>query len=205
MNSFFFLQAIKAEHNTEIERLQTQLDEVTSKTQSLQQREAEESHTVEDSHKELSRLKDLTQEKEDQIIVQERKLASLREETDNKVADIQQDGKRRIKQAEYDRAAVEKQFDALIASHPKQRDFLIDELDDVKADNEKELKLADDKINAMLENRKCMLKDASAELLRLRKETGRIEKEVDDARKAKVLGKAGTKPPLKTKTQKKKY
>lgn len=120
-------------------------------------------------------------------MIQERKLAAYIKECEQQVMDIQQDGERRVAHARNEKTSREKELDRLIRSHPKQQDDWANELEKLKASNAQEIALAESKVRAMLENKQFSLERASAKLLNLRQETANIERELDEARKMKVL------------------
>ena len=183
------ITAIKEKHDKEVSRLRHQLQQATDETTGLRQKEKEESDRADKLQHELSSLKRSVQDKEDQVITQERRLASFIAENEQSLIEIQQNGERRIAQARRDKASTETELAKLIDKLPKQREALAKELDDLRHENETEIELAENKIHKMLESKKSMLQKASAKLLGLQQETTNIEKEMDTARKSKLLGK----------------
>jgi transglutaminase/protease-like cytokinesis protein 3 len=79
------------------------------------------------------------------------------------------------------------EFDKLVANRPKQMEQMAKEIDDLRATNDGEMKLAESKVRAMLESKKSVVEGASAQLLKLRNDTSNIERELDEARKKKLL------------------
>ena len=183
------IAAIKEKHDKEVSRLRHQLQQATDETTVLRQKEKEESDRADKLQHELMSLKKSAQDKEDQVITQERRLASFIAENEQSLIEIQQDGERRIGQAKRDRASKERELAKLIDKIPKQREALAKEVDDLRHENETEIELAETKIHKMRESKKSMLQKASAKLISLQQETANIEKEMDTARKSKLLGK----------------
>ena len=192
-------KAIQEEHDKEIQRLERKLQQATKESSLLQLKQAEETRIVNDLQTKLSSLKDLVREKEDQIIIQERRLDALLQECDQQVEDIQQDGERRVTQARNDVAALEKELDKLIASQPVQEDERAKELEGIRASNKEEIALAESKVRDMLEKKESLLQEASIKLHNLRQETAEVEREMDEARKISVLGKGSKKLTKKSK------
>ena len=175
------------------------MQQATKESSLLQLKQAEETRIVNDLQTKLSSLKDLVREKEDQIIIQERRLDALLQECDQQVEDIQQDGERRVTQARNDVAALEKELDKLIASQPVQEDERAKELEGIRASNKEEIALAESKVRDMLEKKESLLQEASIKLHNLRQETAEVEREMDEARKISVLGKGSKKLTKKSK------
>ncbi len=75
------------------------------------------------------------------------------------------------------------QFNKLVASHPMQKEPLTKDMDDFRAKNDGEMKLAESKVHAMLESKTSMVEGALAQLLKLRTDTSNIESELDETMK----------------------
>lgn len=175
------------------------MQQATKESSLLQQKQAEETRIVNDLQTKLSSLKDLVHDKEDQVIIQERRLDAFLKECDQQVEDIQRDGERRVTQARNDVAALEKELDILIASQPVQKDERAKELEVLKASNKEEIALAESKVRDMLEKKESLLQEASIKLHNLRQETAEVEREMDEARKISLLGKGSKKLTKKSK------
>ena len=61
-------------------------------------------------------------------------------------------------------------------------------MEELKARTMEEMTLAESKVGAMLETKKRMVEEASAKLLLLRQESRKVDMQLDEARRKKILG-----------------
>lgn len=100
---------------------------------------------------------------------------------------MQQDGERQISKSKNDLHYLEKKLDDLIAGHSKTLEERSSQVKDLKQKFVREMEMARSKVDAMLEKKQQMVEEASVRLLELNKEVTRVQKELDDARKKKLL------------------
>mmetsp|Transcript_18291 Transcript_18291/g.38258 ORF Transcript_18291/g.38258 Transcript_18291/m.38258 type:complete len:239 (-) Transcript_18291:177-893(-) len=181
--------ARKKDYDAEVQRLEKKIEQATKESAMLQQKEEEGSQLINELQNKLTGMEESFRNKESLASKQRQRLAALVKKYDQQIADIQQDGERKVKRARNEKEALEKMLDNLIANHPKQKDERARELEDVKANNVEEMKLVETKVHAMIENKASQLKGASAKLFDLREETAEVNKKLNDARKTKLLGK----------------
>lgn len=150
-------------------------------------KEQEETSLLEESQVKLNALKETIQTREAQLAIQKSRYLILVKECDEEVSKVQQDGERRVAQSRNQIFAQEKELDELIASFPSRLNERRGELDKLKLRNSEEIRMAETKVCAMLENKKCLVEEASAKLLLLRNETSEVCKQLDEARTRKFL------------------
>jgi hypothetical protein len=178
---------IRDEHDAEVQRLEEQLEQCTHKSETLMQNEVEETRLVGEQQKNLSELLGIVRTKEDALMIEARRLSSYAEECDEQIAEIRKDGERRIAQVRNDKASLEVELDKLVANHPKEKEQMAKEMDDLRVKNGGEMEVAKSKVRAMIESKKFVVEGASAQLLKLRNDTSNVEIELDEARKKKLL------------------
>jgi len=100
---------------------------------------------------------------------------------------MQQDGERQISKSKNDLHYLEKKLDDLIAGHSKTLEERSSQVKDLKQKFVREMEMARSKVDAILEKKQQMVEEASVRLLELNKEVTRVQKELDDARKKKLL------------------
>lgn len=183
---------VKEAYDAEIQSLERKIEQATKESFALRREETDKSCGINEMQ---TRLENKQRKKfaEEARTIDEVKLAKLERDLGQQAADIRQDGERKVAQARNEKENLEKTLGNLIASYPKQQDEWAKEIESLKANSEDEIALAEMKVRAMIENKTDQLKNASAKLFGLREVTTDIEKQIDDARKIKLLGK-GTKP-----------
>ena len=178
---------IEDEHYAEVQRLEEQLKQCTHESNTLMRKEVDESRSVGELQNKLSELLEILHTREDASIIEARRLSSYVEECDEQIAENCKVGDRRIAQMKNEKVSLEVEFDKLVTSRPKQMEQMAKEIDDLGAKNGGEMTLAESKVRAMLESKKSVVEGASAQLLKLRNDTSNIERELDEARKKKLL------------------
>ncbi|KAL7550907.1 hypothetical protein ACHAWF_014117 [Thalassiosira exigua] len=192
-------QAVKEEYDSKVLRLEKELEQAAKEYATLQQKEAEESRLV-DMKAKLFDLKDALLDKEDEVALQKQRLESLAQESEEQSIEAKRDGARRLAQAKHDKQLLEKELDQLIAEFPKRQEEHRKELQVLKDTNAEEVALAEGKVRTMIDRKEAMLQEASSQLLRRRQEVADLEREMDEARKAKLLEK--TMNPKRTRAKK---
>ena len=178
---------IEDEHYAEVQRLEEQLEQCTHESDTLMQKEVEESRSVGELQNKLSELLEILHTREDAIMIEARRLSSFEKECDKQTAELCREGERRIAQLRNDKASLEVEFDKLAANRPKQKEQMAKEIDDLRVKNGGEMTLAESKVRAMLESKTTVVDGALAQLLKLRNDTSNVERDLDEARKKKLL------------------
>ena len=171
----------------EIQELERKLKHATHETSAFWHKETEESIFVEELQKKHSCIKESIQEKEDKVVIQERRLSAFVKGCNQQMLNIQEDGERRGKERRFEKSNLEKHLEILITNNPKQQDSEMREMDELKAKHSTEIELADVKIQALMKSKQTLLEGASEKLLCLRRQTANVEIELDEARKVTVL------------------
>ena len=178
---------IEDDHYAEVQNLEEQLEQCTLESHTLMRNEVEESRSLGELQNKLSDLLEILHTRDDASMIEARRLSSYVEECDEQIAENCKAGDRRIAQMKNEKASLEVEFDKLVANRPKQMEQMAKEIDDLRAKNDGEMKLAESKVRAMLGSKKSVVEGASAQLLKLRNDTSNIERELDEARKKKLL------------------
>ena len=171
----------------EISRLKKQLEQCRGESEALVQKEAEESRLVGDLQTKLSGLLNFVHTRECELLDQERRLLTYEKECKEQLAEIRNEGEKKIAQINSDKASLVVELDKLMTNRPKRIETWAKEMDDLRAKNDGEIRLAESKVGAMLEGKKSALSGASEILLKLRDDTDNLERELDEARKKKRL------------------
>ncbi|KAL3821943.1 LOW QUALITY PROTEIN: hypothetical protein ACHAXA_004431 [Cyclostephanos tholiformis] len=171
----------------EISRLKKQLEQCRGESEALVQKEAEESRLVGDLQTKLSGLLNFVHTRECELLDQERRLLTYEKECKEQLAEIRNEGEKKIAQINSDKASLVVELDKLMTNRPKRIETWAKEMDDLRAKNDGEIRLAESKVGAMLEGKKSALSGASEILLKLRDDTDNLERELDEARKKKLL------------------
>lgn len=187
-----FLQAKKKQQDKDLRRLEEKSNSLAKKHGRLKQREGEALCLRKELQSELKRLEMTVHEREQELATQERRHIQGAEVNDQKLDVIRQDGERRVRHETAENEALDKSLQHLIADTDSKTAGFGKELGNLRADNADEQSLARDKVRVMVENKKSALQNETAKLYSLRQVTANIEKQLDDARMAKVLGTNGS-------------
>ena len=179
-------QAAEEKHAIAINRLEKELEQAAKEHAALQKKESEESNMVEQMETKLSDLKDALLDKEDEVALLEQKLETLAKESEEKSADALRDGERMLAKERSKVNLLEKELDNLAAELPNRQAEKEVELNSLRESNAEEIAVAEVKIGAMLDRKQATLDEVSAKLLCLRQEASDLEREMDEARKAKL-------------------
>lgn len=171
----------------ERKRLEKLLEQCREEAEALNEKEAEESRIVSEMQTKMSGLLNFVRTREAELLNEEKRLSSFAEECNEQIAKIRDEGEKKNARINNDKALLEVELDNLVANRPRRIENWAKEVDDLRAKNDGEITIAENKVRAMLESKKAVLAGASEKLHKLRDDTGRLDRELDEARKMKLL------------------
>ena len=150
--------------------------------------EEEARSNLEDTRREISKIKTLTYDKEDALLIQENAIKAFAAEKDQVSLDKNREEERKIALETSKLCSLEKELDHLISTHPQHLEAHQKEIKSLKCHCDQEMKLAQDKVADMMEKKSIEIEDALAKLASLQKDISEIERRMDEARSRQILG-----------------